>query len=320
MVSARRNHLGVSNVPASVLALVGPTCSGKSAVALDLARRFGCAVLSADSMQVYRGMDIGTGKVFDASNDVRMHGIDLVEPGEAYSAALYQEYGRAVIREELGACGRIIVCGGTGFYVRALLDDMDFAEGEQVGNPVRDRYSALAEDAGPLAVWEELRRLDPESAAAVHPNNVKRVIRALEMAASGESYARRAEAFGGIREAIPATYAAFSLPREELYARINARVDLMMQAGLVDEVRGLLDCGLRQAITAKQAIGYKEIIDYLDGGCTLDEALAAIKQATRRYAKRQLSWFKRDERITWLDGTLSPAEKADETARLCGWL
>lgn len=305
---------------ASVLALVGPTCSGKSAVALDLARRFGCAVLSADSMQVYRGMDIGTGKVFDASEDVRMYGIDLVELGEPYSAALYQEYGRDVIAREVAACGRIIVCGGTGFYVRALLDGMDFAPGEQEGNPVRERYTLMAEEEGVMAVWQELRRIDPESAAAVHPNNVKRVIRALEMAAEGESYARRADAFADIEEAIPATYVAFDLPREVLYERINARVDLMIERGLVNEVRGLLCRGLRDAITARQAIGYKEIIDYLDGVCTVDEAVAAIKQATRRYAKRQLSWFRRESRITWLDGTLPQEERAAAVARLSEWL
>ena len=304
---------------AEVLALVGPTCSGKSAVALALARRFDCAVLSADSMQVYWGMDIGTGKVFDASDDVRMYGIDLVQPGEAYSAALYQEYGRQVISRELAACGRIIVCGGTGFYVRALLDGMEFAPGEQEDNPIRERYFALARESGPMAVWQELNRLDAESAALVHPNNVKRVIRALEMVAVGESYARRAEAFGAIEEAIPATYVAFELPRETLYERIDDRVDRMMACGLVDEVRGLVDAGLRDAITSRQAIGYKEIIAYLDGHCSLEEAIAAIKQATRRYAKRQLSWFRRDVRISWLDGMASEKDRAAAVARLCGW-
>ena len=287
---------------ARILALVGPTCTGKSRLAAQVARTHGLAVLSADSMQVYRGMDIGTGKAFDDFGDVPTFGLDLADVNAPYSAALYQEYGRGVIAEQTAARGGIVVCGGTGFYVRALLDDMTFAPGEQEGNPVRDRYTRLAEEAGGLAVWQALHDLDPESAAAVHPNNVKRVIRALEMAQAGESYAARAQAFGAIRPYLPTCYVAVSLPRDELYRRIEARVDAMMARGLTEEVRGLLDAGLAPSATARQAIGYKEIIAYLQGECSMPEAVAAIKQATRRYAKRQLSWFGRDPRISWIDG------------------
>ncbi len=302
----------------AVLALVGPTCTGKSCVALALARKHGCAVLSADSMQVYRGMDIGTGKAFDDRSGVRVYGIDLVGPNEPYSAALFQEYGRRVIEEELERRGRIIVCGGTGFYVRALLDDMDFAPGEQVGNPVREKYTRMLAEEGPEAVWEALRDVDEASASSVHPNNVKRVIRALEMAEAGESYADRAEAFSDIAEHIPATYVMFDLPRAELYARINARVDAMMAAGLADEVRSLLDAELAESSTARAAIGYKEIIACLDGACRMEEAVEAIKQATRRFAKRQVSWFKRDGRIIHLDGMAAEEELIAEVERL--WL
>ena len=302
----------------AVLALVGPTCTGKSGVAFGLARKLGCAVLSADSMQVYRGMDIGTGKAFDDRSGVRVFGIDLVGPNEPYSAALFQEYGRRVVAEELERCGRIIICGGTGFYVRALLDDMDFAPGEQIGNPVREKYTRLLAEEGPEAVWEALRAVDEASAASVHPNNVKRVIRALEMAEAGESYAVRAEAFSGIAESIPATYVMFDLPRAELYARINARVDAMMTAGLVDEVRSLLEAGLAENSTARAAIGYKEIVASLAGECSLDEAVDAIKQATRRFAKRQISWFKRDDRIVHLDGLAPEEERLAEVESI--WL
>ena len=302
----------------AVLALVGPTCSGKSAVAYELARRHDCAVLSADSMQIYRGMDIGTGKSFDARDGVQVYGIDLADPNETYSAALFQEYGRVTIAKELAERGRIIVCGGTGFYVRALLDDMEFAPGEQTGNLIRDKYTRMLEEEGPEAVWEALRSLDESSAMSVHPNNAKRVIRALEMAEAGESYAQRAEAFGTIPESIPATYVMFDLPRTELYARINARVDAMMAAGLEQEVRSLLEAGLSDGSTARAAIGYKEIIAYLNGECTLDDAVAAIKQATRRFAKRQISWFKRDPRIIHLDGMLPLEERISAVEAL--WL
>ena len=294
---------------APILALVGPTCTGKSRIAALLAKERNCAILSADSMQVYRGMDIGTGKAFDDFGDVRVFGLDVTDPSEPYSSALYQTYGRGVIDAELASTGRIIVCGGTGFYVRALLDRMDFAPGEQTGNHIRDKYTSMAAEDGPQAVWEALRALDPASAASVHPNNVKRVIRALEMTEAGESYAQRADAFSSIQEAYPHVAVAFSYPRELLYDRINARVDAMFESGLVDEVRGLFAQGLGDSLTANQAIGYKEIIAHLAGECTLAEATEAIKQATRRYAKRQISWFKRDPRVHWIDGMLPESEK-----------
>ena len=305
--------------PARILAIVGPTCTGKSNIATLLARRHGCAVLSADAMQVYRGLDIGTGKAFDSFASIRTFGTDLVDPDETYSASLYQQYGRGVLDAELAGVGRVIVCGGTGFYVRALLDDMRFAPGEQDDNPVREKYLAILRDKGPLAVWEALHAIDADSANAIHPNNVKRVIRALEMAQAGESYADRLNAFGSIESLYEAVYVAFSLPREELYARINARVDRMIEAGLVDEVQRLMDAGLLESSTARQAIGYRQIIEYLSGACTLDDAIDAIKQATRRYAKRQLSWFSRDSRVQWIDGTADEAAVCELVEQLVGW-
>lgn len=304
---------------ADVLAVVGPTCSGKSSIAIELARKYGCGVLSADSMQVYVGMDIGTGKAFDAGEGVEFFGIDITDPTRPYSAALYQEYGRRVISQQLKQHGKAIICGGTGFYIRALLDDMDFAEGEQENNPIRQKYQQILDENGPQAVWEALYALDPDSAGVIAPANTKRVIRALEMLAAGESYAERAAAFAEIPEAIPATYVAFDYPREMLYDAINKRVDAMFAAGLVDEVRGLVGAGLDKTITAQQAIGYKEIFAYLRGECTLEESSEAIKQATRRYAKRQLSWFRRDKRINWIDGLLPQAEKLACVEELAGW-
>ena len=285
----------------SVIAVVGPTATGKSELAIRLAAHLDGEVISADSMQIYRDMDIGTGKVPPEQRRVPHHGLDIVDPGEPYSAALFQRYARAAI-EDITARGKLpIICGGTGFYVRAALDDFDFPEGSQDENPVRVAYTAMLEEKGAQAVWDELAAIDPESAACIHPNNAKRVIRALELAANGERYADQLAKFGQIDEAIPAIYIGLTMSREQLYARIDARVDEMLSEGLIDEVRLLAASGYETGLTAPQAIGYKEIYASLRGECTIEEAIAAIKQATRRYAKRQMSWFKRDERITWID-------------------
>lgn len=285
-----------------VLAIVGPTASGKSSLAIRLAEALDGEVVSADSMQIYRGMDIGTAKVPFEERIVRHYGIDLVDPGEPYSAALFQAYAREAFNEIESHGKRPILCGGTGFYVRAALDDYDFAEGEQVGNAVRDTYNAMLEDQGAKAVWKVLEDCDPASAAKVHPNDSKRVIRALEMYEAGESYAERLDKLHEIGESVPATFIGIDVERELLRQRIDERVDAMREQGLVDEVRRLLDAGFRDGVTARHAIGYKEIAAALGGSMTMDEAFEAIKTATKRYAKRQRTWFGSDKRIRWIDG------------------
>lgn len=297
-----------------VLAVVGPTASGKSDLAIELAKAYRGEVVSADSMQVYRGMDIGTAKVPLAKRAVPHHGIDLVDPGEPYSAALYQSYARDVF-EDVAARGKAaVLCGGTGFYVRAALDDYDFAEGEQVGNAVRDLYQAMLAEKGPTAVWEVLRDVDPESASKVHPNDSKRVIRALEMHEAGDSYARRLDALKSVRQHVPATLVGIEVDRDVLNDRIERRVDVMREEGLVDEVQGLLERGFREGVTAKHAIGYKEVAAALDGRTSMDEAFDEIKTATRRYAKRQRTWFGGDSRIKWVDGNSGNVESMLEQA------
>lgn len=286
----------------TVIAVVGPTASGKSDLAIEMAKRLDGEVVSADSMQVYRGMDIGTAKVPPERRVVRHYGIDLVDPGEPYSAALFQDYARASF-DEIAAKGRTaVLCGGTGFYVRAALDDYDFAEGEQVGNEVREAYGALLRDAGAECVWGELLRLDPESAHRIHPNDSKRVIRALEMHAVGESYAERLDRLHAIGESVPAFYLGIDVDRDVLRDRIDARVDRMRELGLVAEVESLIEQGFREGVTARHAIGYKEVASALDGEVSLDDAFEQIKASTRRYAKRQRTWFRSDERINWIDG------------------
>lgn len=282
-----------------VVCIQGPTASGKSSLAEAIAMRLGGEIVSADSMQVYRGMDIGTAKVPVGDRGVRYHCIDLIDPGQAYSAAEYQRDARNAMDEVRRRGKTSVLCGGTGLYVRAALDDMDFAAGDGE-SLARQRYSALADEIGAEALHELLAQRDPQSARLIHPNNVRRVIRAFEMLEEGESYARRKESFKRVPPRFDSVKLALDVDRPLLYERINERVDEMLEAGLVDEVRSLLDAGFREGITAPQAIGYKEIVEHLDGRCALEEASDAIKQATRRYAKRQLSWLRGDPEIVWL--------------------
>lgn len=296
-----------------VICIVGPTASGKTDAAQLVAAAIGGEVVSADSMQIYRGMDIGTGKLPAAERIVPHHGFDLVDPGEPYSAALFQSFARDAFAAIAERGKRAVLCGGTGLYVKAAIDAYEFPAGDQVGNPVRERWTAFAEREGAQALWDELNRLDPDSARELHPNNVRRVVRAFELLAEGRSYAEQKRNLASIEAAVPAVQFGLAVTPTVLNERIEARVDAMVEAGLVGEVRGLLDAGFREGVTAPQAIGYKEIVEALEGRCTLDEAIAAIKQATRRYGKRQRTWFRRDERIRWIDADAGNARAMADT-------
>ncbi|WP_165172499.1 tRNA (adenosine(37)-N6)-dimethylallyltransferase MiaA [Adlercreutzia sp. ZJ242] len=302
------------SLPAPVIGIVGPTASGKSDLAQAIALRVGGEVVSADSMQVYRGMDIGTGKVAPSGRVVPHHGLDLVNPGEPYSAALFQAYARACFADIAQRGRRPVLAGGTGLYVRAAVDDYDFPQGEQVNNPVRECYTRLAEEEGPQALWELLRERDPRSAAVVHPNNVRRVVRAFELLEEGMSYAEQKENLGKIEAAMPVVLIGLAVDPDVLKDRIDRRVEDMVARGLVEEVKTLLNQGFRAGITAPQAIGYKEVVAALDGTCTLDEAVERIKVATRRYAKRQRTWFRKDERIRWINADDFDADALAEEA------
>lgn len=284
-----------------IIIVAGPTASGKSELAQQIAQALDGEVISADSMQVYRGMDIGTGKVPAAERRVPHWGLDLVDPGTPYSVALYQDYARRAAADIDARGKRVVLCGGTGLYIRGVIDGYEYPKGEQVGNRVRDEYTALLAKVGPQALWELLAARDAESAALLPANDTKRVIRAFELLEQGSSYARQKERLRSIPQVLPAVYLALSVTPDVLASRIEKRVDGMFAAGLVDEVRGLLDAGWRQAITAPQAIGYKEVVAALDGDCTMEEARAAIKLATRRYAKRQRTWLRGDSRVIWID-------------------
>ena len=300
-----------------VIAVVGPTASGKSAVADELAWRLDSAVVSADAMQVYRGMDIGTAKTPPEQRRVPLLCVDLVDPGEAYSVARFTQAAHEAIDGQRAQDRIPVVCGGTGLYVRAALEDMDFPAGEEVQKPVRDCYERLAAELGNQAFHRLLEDRDPESAALIHPNNVRRVVRAFELLEQGTTYAREHATLHLRVNRCPTLVVGLELPRELLYERINSRVDEMIRLGLQDEVQSLVDNGLGNTLTARQAIGYKELLACLDGRCSLDDAMASIKQATRRYAKRQMTWFKADPRVHWLNAQdKTPEALADEVEAL----
>lgn len=291
-----------------VLVIVGPTASGKSEVAQRVAQLLDGEVVSADSMQIYRGMDIGTAKVLPAERKVPHHLIDILDPGEPFSAQQFQVLVRRIFAEIEHRDKVAILCGGTGLYVQAALEAMEFPSGEQIANPVRQYYEGLAQEQGAQAVWDKLYELDPSSARVIHPHNVRRVIRALEMHDQGISYADQVKNIRQLREVVPSCRFGLMRDPDALAQRINRRVDTMIDCGLVDEVTTLLHAGFRNALTAPQAIGYKEIVAALSHEITLEQAIEDIKTATRRYAKRQRSWFRRDERLQWVNG-----EESSET-------
>jgi tRNA dimethylallyltransferase len=284
-----------------VLAIVGPTAAGKTALAEELAVRLDGEIISADSMQIYRGMDIGTAKPPLAERRVPYHCVDIADPGEPFSAALFQREGRRAIHDVAARSRTPIVAGGTGLYVRALLDRMEFPPGEQADNPSRALYERFAEENGAPALHALLAQRDPESAAVIHVNNTRRVVRALEMSDSGVSYAQQREGFARKESLYDTRFVGLTMQRDALYANIDSRVDSMIAQGLVGEVEALLAAGLRDALTAAQAIGYKELVPVIEEDADLETAIAQVKQASRRYAKRQLTWFRGDARIHWID-------------------
>ncbi|GHT78229.1 tRNA dimethylallyltransferase [Actinomycetota bacterium] len=302
-----------------VLAIVGATGSGKSALADALAVRLDGEVVSADSMQVYRGMDIGTAKMPLAERSVPYHCLDVVAPGAEFNAALYQVAARTAIDDILTRGKLPVVCGGTGLYVRAALDCFELGDGEKddattnlAAVQLRQKLESEAELLGAKAFHAKLAAVDPASAALIHPNNVRRVVRAFEFLETGGSYAQQYAGFENYDEYYPTKYIAIDVERDELYRRINDRVDSMLASGLLEEVRGLVSAGFSDALSARQAIGYKELLPVLAGETSLEVAAAQIKQATRHYAKRQLTWFKRDKRIDWIKEADLPSQNSGQ--------
>lgn len=300
-------------MPRHVLAVVGPTAVGKSDLAESLARELDGEIISADAMQVYRGMDIGTAKRIDTPQDIVIHGIDLTSIDDTYSAALFQRYARSVIEEIHSRSKRAILCGGTGLYIDAALNQLEFLPGGQENPELREELELLAETEGPEAVYGILVSRDSRSAKLIHPRNTRRVIRALEMYERGESYAERAHTRHEVPAHYPHTLIGLTMDRVLLYERIDARVMKMIESGLLDEITELLDAGFEDALTALQAIGYKEFLPVIRGEKELDLAVKEVQQASRRYAKRQLTWFRRSVEH-WIDVTDLTHEETLERA------
>ena len=284
-----------------LICICGPTASGKTALSVALAQQLHTEIISADSMQIYRGMDIGTAKPTEAERcGVPHHLLDICDPGEPFSVARYVELADAAAQDILRRGMIPVVAGGTGLYMDALIECSTFT-GDETDLSIREKYQRMAAEQGNIAVHECLRRVDPEGAARLHPNNLKRVIRALEVY---EQTGMTLDAFNRLHKRPAPKYQAIKIgvcpaERQVLYERIDKRVDQMLADGLLDETRRLLERGAL-AGTAAQAIGYKELLGFLQGEQPLEECVALLKQHSRNYAKRQLTWLKRDDNIHWI--------------------
>lgn len=285
-----------------LIILAGPTAVGKTAASIRLAKAIGAEIISADSMQVYRHMDIGSAKIRQEEMEgVPHYLIDVLEPEEEFNVVRFQQMAKAAA-EEIYAKGKIpLVAGGTGFYIQALLYDIDFTENDG-DTSYRRSLEKTAEEKGGEYLHAMLREADPKAAEEIHPHNIKRMIRALEFHhQTGGKISEHNEAER--EKSSPYDFAYFVLTdeRSRLYERIDRRVDKMMEEGLLEEVRYLKERGVKRESTAMQGLGYKELYAYLDGECTLEEAVRIIKRDTRHFAKRQLTWFKRERDVIWAD-------------------
>ncbi len=280
--------------------VVGPTASGKTDYAIELAKALGGEVVSCDSMQIYRGMDIGTAKpTKEEMQGIPHHMLDFVDPAESYSVADFVRDARICIQDILQR-GRVpILCGGTGLYVDSVLNQIEFAPKGQ-DEAYREALKKMAEHEGAEAVHRLLQTADPRAADKIHPNNVKRVIRALEIIKTTGLTKSEADRQAKKEPVYDAEIYGMQMERERLYERINLRVDRMMERDLLAEVDGLLRRGIPKTATSMQAIGYKELAAYRRGEMTLEEAVETVKRESRRYAKRQMTWFRRNPDIQWI--------------------
>ena len=285
-----------------IIILTGPTAVGKTDLSVKLAEQIKGAIISADSMQVYKYMDIGSAKVTkEEMKGIDHYLIDVLDPREEFNVYVFQEMAKAAL-EKIYAKGQIpIVVGGTGFYIQALLYDIDFRE-QEPDQAYRQELEEYARKNGNESLHRMLEEIDPKSAETIHANNVKRVIRALEYYhLTGELMSRHNEEER--KKESPYNFAYFVLndQRDNLYKRIDKRVDIMMEKGLVEEVENLKSMGIDTTYTSMMGIGYKEVLKYIEGDYDLDTATRTVKQESRRYAKRQLTWFRREKDIIWLD-------------------
>jgi tRNA dimethylallyltransferase len=290
--------------------LTGPTAVGKTELSIALARRLNGEIISADSMQVYRYMDIGSAKIKkEEMQGIPHHLVDVLHPNEEFNVVRFQQMAKEAIAQ-IQSRGHIpIVVGGTGFYIQALLYDIDFTK-EESTDEIRKKYEHLAAERGAEYLHGLLEEVDAQSAADIHANNIKRVIRALEYyELTGEKISEHNKREHEKQSAYRSCYFVLNDERSHLYERIDKRVDLMMEQGLLEEVKMLRDMGCDRSLVSMQGLGYKEILSFLDGECSLEEAIYRIKRDTRHFAKRQITWFKRERDVIWLD---KPAFDHDE--------
>lgn len=285
-----------------LIIITGPTAAGKTALSIRLAKAIGGEIISADSMQVYRHLDIGSAKVTAEEMDgITHHLIDILDPSEEFNVVLFQKLAWKAIEEITGRGHIPILAGGTGFYIQALLYNIDFTETEE-DLPFRQEMERLAEAEGSMALHRMLCEVDPESAELIHANNVKRVIRALEFyRQTGRKISEHNETERQKESPYDFYYYVVHMDRTLLYERINRRVDLMMEEGLIEEVLNLKNMGCTRDMVSMQGLGYKEILAYLEEECSLTDAVSILKRDTRHFAKRQLTWFKRERDVRWID-------------------
>ena len=302
-----------------ILVIAGPTAVGKTEYAIEAAKAFNGEIVSCDSMQLYRYMDIGSAKPTEAERAEAVHHlIDFLDPREEFSVARYQKLAREAIDDILSRGKLPVISGGTGLYLNSILYDMDFADASG-DEKLRETLRKVAEEEGSESLHSQLAEMDPEAAARIHPNNTKKIIRAIERLQAGEGRVRPFDSSISENKDYDPLLVCLTRNREELYDRINRRVDALIEAGLVEEVRSLMDMGLTADDISMKGIGYKEIIAYLEGETILEEAIDQIKKNTRHYAKRQLTWFRRYDKINVVN--LSEYLNEEEAKRgLIGWL
>lgn len=285
-----------------LIVVAGPTASGKTRLAIDIAKSVNGEIVNADSMQIYKYMNIGSAKpTLEEQSEAKHHLIDFLDPDEEFSVADYTDLAHKVIAE-IASCGKVpIMCGGTGLYINSVVNDITFGEIE-TDYKLREELNELAKQHGSQYLLDILKEFDPVSAQRLHPGNLRRIVRAIEFyRTTGIPISEHQEMTKQKESRYEPLMLCVKWDREVLYDRINKRVDIMLNDGLLDEVKRLMEMGYTKELNSMKGIGYKEIIDYFEGNMSLEDTVNLIKQSSRRYAKRQLTWFRRDKRIHWLD-------------------
>ena len=285
-----------------LIVVAGPTASGKTRLAIDIAKSVNGEIVNADSMQIYKYMNIGSAKpTLEEQSEAKHHLIDFLDPDEEFSVADYTDLAHKVIAE-IASRGKVpIMCGGTGLYINSVVNDITFGEIE-TDYKLREELNELAKQHGSQYLLDILKEFDPVSAQRLHPGNLRRIVRAIEFyRTTGIPISEHQEMTKQKESRYEPLMLCVKWDREVLYDRINKRVDIMMNDGLLDEVKQLMEMGYTKELNSMKGIGYKEIIDYFEGNMSLEDTVNLIKQSSRRYAKRQLTWFRRDKRIHWLD-------------------